>query len=241
VEPAMRRLEQFEKRENKTGAKAMIFVTNVAYHRELDKPPAAAGAAFGLGLPDFHRPGVVRVTDAYRAKKKYVDAYEIAQSFQRYLNFPTTFDGSLPSEMFGGTQGHVKIGERYFFPNPDGGKGIAGTVTAVNVDENNKELMVAVSDDTQTALLKYPMTDDELAEWKEFGDAIFGKEPRRTKTHSENEFDLFEFFMDAYKELPRDVLLERCANAGQDLAKMSDEDLLMLYCEALVAQVAQKR
>jgi hypothetical protein len=235
VESAMRRLEQFERRENKTGAKAMIFVTNVAYHRELDKPPAAAGVAFGLGLPDFRRPGVVRVTDAYRAKKKYVDIYEIAQSFQRYLIFPATFDGSLPSETFGDTQGHVKIGERYFFPNPDGGKGIAGTVTAVNVDENKKELMIAVSDVPQTALLKYPMTDDELAEWRQFGDAIFGKEPPRIKVHCENEYDLFEFFMDAYKEIPRDELLKRCASAGKATEKMTDEDLLMLYCEALVS------
>ena len=233
AEPAMRRLEQFEKKENKTDAKAMIFVTNEAYHREQDKPPAASGVAFGLGLPDFQRPGVVRVTDAYRARKKYVDAYEIAQSFQRYLNFPTTFDGSLPSEAFGGTQGHLKIGEQYFFP--DGDKGIAGTVTTVNVDENKKELLVAVSDDTQTVLLKYPMTDDELAEWREFGDAIFGKEPRRTKAHCENEYDLFEFFMDANKGLPRDELLKRCTMVGQDIEKLNDEDLLMLYCEALVS------
>lgn len=241
MEPAMRRLEQFEKKENKTNAKAMIFVTNVAYHRELDKPPAAAGVTFGLNMPDFRRPGLVRVTDAYRAKKKYVDIYEIAQSFQQYLNFPTTFDGSLPSETFGGTQGHVKIGERYFFTDLDGGKGIAGTVTAVSIDENNQELIVAVSDGARTELLKYPMTDDELAEWRQFGDAIFGKEPRRTKAHLENVYDLFEFFMDAYKELSRDELLKRCADFGQDLQKMADEDLLMLYCEALVAAAPTPR
>jgi hypothetical protein len=241
AQPAMRRLEQFEKKENTTGAKALIFVTNVAYHRELDKPPGAAAGAFGLGMPDFNRPGLVRVTDAYRAKKKYIDAHEIARSFTQYLSFPTTFDGSLPSETFGGAQGHVKIGERYFFTDADGDNGVAGTVTAVSVDENNKELIVAVSNDTETQLLKYPMADAELAEWREFGDAIFGKEPRQTKTHCENEFDLFDFFMNANKELPRDDLLKRCANSGQDIEKISHEDLLMLYCEAMVAQMAQKR
>jgi hypothetical protein len=240
AQPAMRRLEQFEKKENATRAKALIFVTNVAYHRELDKPPGAAAGAFGLGMPDFNRPGLVRVTDAYRAKKKYVDAREIARSFTQYLSFPTTFDGSLASETFGGTHGHVKIGERYFFPNADGDKGVAGKVTAVSVDENNKELIIAVSDDAQTVFLKYPMTEGELAEWKEFGDAIFGQEPPRTKRHAENKFDLFEFFMDAYKGLPRDELLKRCANSDQDLEKMNDEDLLMLYCEAMVAQVPEK-
>src|SRR5258708_23982260 len=48
TEPAMQRLEQFEKKENTTGAKAMIFATNVAYHLELDKPAAAAAAPLGL-------------------------------------------------------------------------------------------------------------------------------------------------------------------------------------------------
>jgi hypothetical protein len=47
--------------------------------------------------------------------------------------------------------------------------------------------------------------------------------------------------MDSSKGLPRDELLKRCANSGQDLEKLNDEDLLMLYCEAMVAQVVQKR
>jgi hypothetical protein len=29
--------------------------------------------------------------------------------------------------------------------------------------------------------------------------------------------------------------LKRCANAGEDIEKLNDEDLLMLYCEALIS------
>jgi hypothetical protein len=236
LEPAMKRLEQFENKENKTNATAMIFVTNVAYHRDLAKPPGASAAPFGLGMPDFSRPGIKRVTDAYRAKKEYVDAHEIGKAFLETLNFPATFDGSLPTTTFDGSHGHVRIGDRYFFTDgKDTAKGIAGTVTAVSVDESKKELVVAVSDGAATSLLTYPMTEQEFAEWKQYGDAIFGKEPRRTKAHCENEFDLFEFFMDAYKGLSRNELLKRCSGSGQALEKLSDEDLLMLYCEGLVA------
>jgi len=46
--------------------------------------------------------------------------------------------------------------------------------------------------------------------------------------------------MDAYKDLPREELLKRCLNLGQDLEKMNHEDLLMLYCEALVAHVPRQ-
>jgi len=91
VQRAMQRLEQFERNENATGAKALIFVTNIAHHRELDKTPTVCGAAFGLGMPDFNRPRSVRVTDAYRAKKKYTDAHEIGRSFERYLHLMALF------------------------------------------------------------------------------------------------------------------------------------------------------
>jgi hypothetical protein len=61
-----------------------------------------AAAPFGLNMPDLGRPGSVRVTDASRAKKKYIDVYEIAHSLQQHTVLPTTFDGSLPSVAFDG-------------------------------------------------------------------------------------------------------------------------------------------
>jgi hypothetical protein len=76
-----------------------------------------AASPFGLGLPNFNRPGWVRVSDAYRAKQKYIDAHDIGHSIERYLRFPTSFDGRLPSEAFGHATSRVKIGETYFFPD----------------------------------------------------------------------------------------------------------------------------
>jgi hypothetical protein len=64
LEPAMRRLEQYEKAENTTGATAYVFLTNIAYHRDLTGQPMFAASPFGLGLPDFNRPGMIRVSDA---------------------------------------------------------------------------------------------------------------------------------------------------------------------------------
>ena len=128
LEPAMRRLEQYEKTENKTGATAFVFLTNVAYHRDLGGQPLLAASPFGLGLPDFNRPGMVRVTDAYRRKHKYIDAHAIGNLLQHYLRFPMTFDGKLPSEAFGHATSRVKIGETYFFADA-GEKGMTGVVT----------------------------------------------------------------------------------------------------------------
>ena len=35
---------------------------------------------------------------AYRLKQKHIDAHYIGEALANYLKFPTTFDGSLPSE-----------------------------------------------------------------------------------------------------------------------------------------------
>ena len=52
-------------------------------------------------------------------------------------------------------------------------------------------------------------------------------------------FELFEFFIESYKGLPRATLLERLGKSADfdPDGAVSDEDLLIEYCEALVAAV----
>ena len=150
LEPVMQRLEKYEKSENRTNATAFVFVTNVAFHRDLNGPPALAASPFGLALTDFNRPGMVRVTDAYRRKQKYIDAHAIGHSLENYLRLPSTFDGSLPSEAFGHATTRVKIGETYFFADAGEG-GMTGIVTAATVDEQNKQMIIGVSGNAKHA------------------------------------------------------------------------------------------
>jgi hypothetical protein len=188
---------------NKTGVGAFVFLTNVAFHRDLDGPPILAASPFGLGYPDFNRPGMINVKDAYRQKEKYIDAHSVLTSLQNYLRFPTTFDGTLPSEAFGHPSARVKIGETYNFPDA----GITGVVTAATVDEQNKQIIAAVSNDKEHVMLKVPMSENDLAEWKEYGEAFFGRVPFRTSSHPTNEFELFEWLMETQKDVPRETLI----------------------------------
>lgn len=240
LETAMRRLEQYEKSENNTGATAYVFLTNVAYHRDLMGQPLFAASPFGLGLPDFNRPGMIRVSDAYRAKKKHIDAHDIGHSIEEYLRFPTTFDGKLLSETSDGASSHPKIGETYFFANVDG-RDITATVTSAIVDEQKKVVILGISNDTEHLLLQAPMSDKDLAEWKEFGDAVFGKEPSNSGTHAKNEYEMFEWFMEVYKDLPRDQIIAKFAPGSLDFENMTDEDLRIVYCENMVGALPKKK
>ena len=53
----------------------------------------------------------------------------------------------------------------------------------------------------------------------------------------ESRYDLFDWLMEAYRELPRATLLERVSKAPhfEALKSMSDSDLRAEYCEAMVA------
>jgi hypothetical protein len=242
LDPATSRLERYEKSENKSGATAFVFVTNLASHRDLSGPPAIAASPFGLGLPDFNRPGFFRITDAYRAKQKYIDAYTIGQSIESYLRYPTTFDGKLPSEAFGKDSSRVKIGEKYFFPDV-GEAGVTGQVTAATVDEQNKIAIIAVTNDkNESILVKSQMSDTDFNEWREYGDAYFGRVPLSTPSNLKSEFELFEWLMEVNKELPRDKMLEWFSSARDkaELEKLNDVELLMAYCEAHVAALPKK-
>jgi hypothetical protein len=241
LEPAMDRLERYEQTELKAGLSAYVFVTNMAFHRQLDAPPVMAASPFGLGMPDFNRPGLIRISDAYRQKQKHIDAHAIGQSIEHLLRFPTTFDGRLPSESFGRSTSRVVIGKTYFFADVGEG-GITGTVTAATVNDGKKEAIIGITDGNgRSHLLRSPMSDSDLAEYAEFRDSYFGRvlpgpvEPK-------DPFELFEWLMATCKTLTRAKMLA-WFSAARDLAeleKLSDEDLRIAYCEAMVGAMEAK-
>jgi SEC-C motif len=235
---AVKRIERYEASELPKGASAYLFVTNIGFHRNLDGTPAPAMLPFGLGIADFNRPGYMRLSEIYRQKRKHIDAHHIGESFLNYTKFPTTFDGSLPSEAFGAATSRVKIGESYLFRNV-GGADMVGTVTYATVWESEKKAAISVTfTDGTASILTQPMTDAEFSDYKAHPEAYFGKIlPVGKKV--ENQYELFEFFVEANKGLSRATLLQ-CLGRPADfdpLGVVSDADLLGEYCEALVGAV----
>ena len=235
-DPVVTRIQRYEAKELPNGVAAYLFVTNIGFHRKLDEVPVIAALPFGLGIPDYNRPGRYRLSGIYRQKQKHIDAHHIGTALLSYTKFPSTFDGSLPSEAFGGASSRVKIGDTYLFKNI-GENDMVGTVTYASVHESEKTAYLAVTfTDGTSRILPQPMTDAEFADYKAHPDAYFGRVlpvPKKI----EDQYELFEWFMEAHKGLSRSALLERLAQAPDvDVLKdLSDADLLAEYCEVLVA------
>jgi hypothetical protein len=195
---------------------------------------------FGLGLPDFNRPGYYRLAETYRRNRRHIDALKIGEALAAYPQLPSTFDGRLPSEVFGRGQERIAIGQTYFFDSI-GEKGMPATVTAASVDEVNKQVVVGVTAlGGGSYLLAEPMTDEQLTEYKAYPEAYFGKVMPVSKKVT-TPYELFEFWLESHKNLSRGQLLIQLARHPniEALRSMSTEDLLVEYAEGMVAALQQ--
>jgi hypothetical protein len=187
-------------------------------------------------MPDFNRPGHYRLFDAWNNKRNHIDAYNICQSLERFSVFPATFDGSLPSEAFEREHDRPIIGESYFFEDGKGG-GSIGTVTGAIVNEQDREAMLSVSsEDGKYYLVKQPMSEAAVTEYKEHPDTYFGKiQPVSGKWTTM--FELFEWLMTTYTKSTRAFLLTELNKRPEPggLDPYTDEELSALYCERMAA------
>jgi len=240
---AVARLERYEREQLPAGASAYVFVTNLPFHRMLDRRPTIAVAPVGLGIPDFNKTGEFTLVELYRRKQKHIDAINIAESFTHLLKFPTTFDGTLPSEAFGRARNRVQIGQTYEFEF-QGGETLIGTVTTASVSETEKKTYIGVTDKVRgtSQILSAPMSDEELAEYRAHSDAYFGEIRQPSRTITDN-FEMFEWLMNTQKNMPRENILRQMEGSPryEEFKAMSTDDLLAAYCEALVWSMANRK
>lgn len=239
AENAIRRLESKEKTSPATD-KAYVFVTDIAFHLDLHGPASGKAAlAIGFGI-DFGKPAYRSLIEAYKHKQAHIDAHEIGAAFSRYPNLPSTFDGSLPSDVYGAPNRNVQIGETYFFEGING-TGVVATVTSAVVIADEKAAMIAVStNDGQHLMLKYPLNDDQLADYKRHPDVFFGQ-ISTNGNGLKKPLELFEWLLKTYRKSPKEVLLSLMKDHADvsQLAHLDQQELALIYCERASISILQ--
>ena len=217
---------------------AYVFVTNIGFHWDLDSEKrGCAILAYGLGIPDFAKSGHFLLSELYRRKQRHIDAYDIMEAYKGYPKLPDTFDGSLPSEAFNDNPQYLKIGETYFFEGVDD-KGLVATVTSATVSETEK--VVYISTDNGY-LLTRPISDEEFTDYKNHPDAFFGTIHKRG-IKNDDPYEFFEHIVDIHMSYHRNnmlKLIEKWEDADE-LKKLSHEDLVLEYCERMVAHLREE-
>jgi hypothetical protein len=189
--------------------------------------------AHGLGN-DFWLPGPRRLADVYRRKQKHIDIHNLCQACAEYPQIPTTFDGSLSSELRGKGSA-IRVGQSYFF-ECFGEKGQLGIVKFATVLESEKKVYYTViAEDGANHIFAEPISDEALADYKAHPEAFFGA-IQRVGRRADSAYELFEFFLDGYKATPKERLLELMQGWREieSLRGMEQADLAIEYAEGYV-------
>ena len=235
VDATIQQLDAKEK-ELKDSERAYLFITNLPFHWHLKaEQPAKTALAYGLGIQDFGKPGKYSLSQVWKNKQKHIDGYNIMAALEKYPHIPSTFDGSLPLDAED-QNSRLLIGERYFFEDV-GEEGVVAEVTSATVSETERKMFIAIHTvDGEAHIITREMSDGELEVYQAHREGYFGAvQPVGKET--KDPFELFEWFMDCYKDTPREKLLELCdGHPGQsELAQWEDIEIRLALCESWTA------
>jgi len=210
---------------------AHIFVTNQPYHLSLyETHLPRVCLPTGFKIPDFgygaHFPSY---TEAYKTRVKYASLYDVQKAMATY-RIPVTFDGEVPEFAFGDAERRFTIGERLEVED-----GIFVTLQSGIIMESEQKACLVVNDDNgQSHIMMAELSDAEMAAYRSHPETFFGRVLSASK-NTEDPVDLYEFFVNGYKETPREKLLEFMNGAPdiEELRKLPDDELLFVYAERL--------
>jgi hypothetical protein len=144
------------------------------------------------------------------------------------------FTGELPSEVFVPSPlPRLQVGQFYAVPGPDG------------VEVNAKLMQATVGNDKAHCILHDPatfdMTPDELADYAKHPDTYFGVYQRQTRS-VETAMEMFDFFVDGYRDTPKEQLIELLPNYADEegLHAMSQKELVELLAERYTMSMIAK-
>jgi len=224
---------------------AYVFVTNHSFAYDLENVQfEQMGFAFGFKIDYFK--GDTKYTslrDARLARDKHIDMVGLIKSIREQSIIPATFDGDIPEFAFNKElqEKRLLIGNKYLLPGKDGKEvvGILETAT-ISIHEKCSYGSYLLENGTRSIYI-CPVTDEEIEAYKKYPDTFFGV-PRQQGRKAEDPLELYDFFYESYKKTPRKRILELVKGHPDFdvLQKLSDEELLIAYCEGLVYSAMKK-
>lgn len=220
-------------------AAAYVCITNMNDQYALDTSNLAMMISFrGFKIYDFMGDEFPSLREAARARERHWPMFQLLKSMEEHREIPQTFGGELPSEVFTPNPlPRLRVGQLYTVPGPGG------------AEVNAKLMQATVMDDKAYCVLQHPatndswigtfdMTPDELSDYAKHPDTYFGVYQRQNRK-VETAMELFDFFVDGYRDTPKERLIELLPNYAdqQGLRAMSQKELVELLAERYTMNV----
>lgn len=218
---------------------AYVCITNMNDQYVLDSSSITMGAQFiGYKIDDFMGCEFSSLREAARARERHWPMFQLMKSMERNRKIPQTFHGELPSEVFSkNSLPRLLIGQFYSIPGPDGQEISAKLTQAVVVNDSAKCIFYEPISD-KNFIGSFEMTPDELADYNKHPDTYFGVY-QNVSRKVDTPMDLFDFFVDGYKNTPKERLVELLINHPdkKELQTMSHNELVELLAERYTSQM----
>jgi hypothetical protein len=199
--------------------------------------------AEGFQIPDFKNDSQFRdLRQALEAREAHADMHRLVASIREHTRVPSTFDGEIPEFAFGKAAGRLVIGQPYLVKDREGVERFA-KLTAATVIEAESAACCAFSFDTgESIVVNLPMSDSERLVYKQYPDTFFGVLTSAPQAQ-QSPLELYDFFFEAYKQTPKERLLEFMADAPDlnHLKTLSQKELASIYCERSVHAVLARQ
>lgn len=212
-----------------------MFITNYPDQYRLDEPNLLSVVVFlGYKIPDYGEGAkFASIRAALRAREKHIEMFDLKKSMAEHYSIPCTFDGELPSTLFGDDKTPpLRIGQLYLVPDSSGKEVEAALMDAVVIAAEKKVYGVYRTAVGANIIATSPITTAELQDYQRHPDTFFGVY-REKGRKVDNAIDIFDFFYATYKHTPRERLLEFIKDAPEldHFKKLPDNELAEAVCE----------
>lgn len=237
LEKALRRMRSFEGQplNGQPRPPAYVFVTNTPWDLYLDLPaPRCTVLAEGFQILDFKSGVQASLRQVIEAREAHVEMHELIRSLKDHSDIPSTFDGQIPEYAFNADARRIRIGEHYMVADE---KGVErpGEVTIASVAEAERVVYCAVRfEDGREVICRVPLSEGELAAWRQHPDTFFGVVGQRT-TKTESPLEFYDVIHEWFNRETRERLLELMADAPdrERLATLDQPELASIYAERM--------
>lgn len=215
---------------------AFVFIINLPYHYEPNETDYRVGVVTeGFKLPDyFFGTPFSSIKEAYAAKEKYRDMYDLFKSLKNQT-VPSTFDGQDPSLAFkADALPPLLIGNDYLVNDKEGNERIGTLEDACVIEREEIAYCVYKIDNGKRIIATNTLEDYELEAYKKNPDHFFGTyKPVSPKI--DNSFDRFEWLLETYKSTPKSKLLVFMKDHPDidKLKLLNQKQLAIEYCSRM--------
>lgn len=232
----------------KTAPAAYVALTNFPFRFDL------GGTNFprGVLLEGFKMPGLARgaqfgsLRELSEFRAEHADSSRFVKALIE-MEIPSTLDGKLPSIAFGQQGARILVGERYLVKDGEGREVAAEVLSAFVIENDMSIIAVLCLDEGATIVSRVPITEDELHVYRDSPETFFGAYQPKTKT-MQQPVELYEWMLEAYRQTPRERLLELLAEYAdiESLRELPQLELAKIYsermtCGAVARNVGRQR